>query len=126
VRPPCRRIILSTSMWPQRTRHTKLRAERSVNQNASEFEIRTSLAPRRGTFRTLAYGATPILNLERSEGFRVICVPAPLLIHAECQSFEERYRFCLGAMGRVVAAAESLLFDVTRAYRQNCFESDAW
>ena len=35
----------------------------------------------------------------RAQGYRVICVPAPGLIHAECQSrpgvvrFEERYRF---------------------------------
>ncbi len=87
----------SSTLWPW------LLASREVSAvTGACLAIRKELFARLGGFDPTFpnnYNDVDLCFRVRSEGFRVICVPAPGLIHAECQSrpgivrFEERYRF---------------------------------
>ena len=87
----------SSELWPW------LLATRNVSAvTGACLAIRKELFGRLGGFDTLFpnnYNDVDLCFRVRSHGYRVICVPVPGLIHAECRSrpgiirFEERYRF---------------------------------
>jgi GT2 family glycosyltransferase len=91
------RYMQSSELWPW------LLATRNVSAvTGACLAIRKNLFGRLGGFDTLFpnnYNDVDLCFRVRSHGYRVICVPVPGLIHAECQSrpgivrFEERYRF---------------------------------
>jgi GT2 family glycosyltransferase len=91
------RYMHSSQLWPW------LLATRNVSAvTGACLAIRKDLFGRLGGFDTLFpnnYNDVDLCFRVRSQGYRVICVPVPGLIHAECQSrlgivrFEERYRF---------------------------------
>ncbi len=91
------RYMHSSPLWPW------LLATRNVSAvTGACLAIRKNLFGRLGGFETLFpnnYNDVDLCFRVRSHGYRVICVPVPGLIHAECQSrpgivrFEERYRF---------------------------------
>jgi GT2 family glycosyltransferase len=87
----------SSTLWPW------LLASRDVSAvTGACLAIRKELFERLGGFDTVFpnnYNDVDLCFRVRSQGFRVICVPARGLIHAECQSrlgivkFEERFNF---------------------------------
>jgi GT2 family glycosyltransferase len=91
------RYMHSSELWPW------LLATRNVSAvTGACLAIRKDLFGRLGGFDTLFpnnYNDVDLCFRVRSHGYRVICVPVPGLIHAECRSrpgiirFEERYRF---------------------------------
>jgi GT2 family glycosyltransferase len=91
------RYMHSSKLWPW------LLATRNVSAvTGACLAIRKDLFGRLGGFDTLFpnnYNDVDLCFRVRSRGYRVICVPVPGLVHAECQSrpgivrFEERYRF---------------------------------
>ena len=91
------RYMPSSRLWPW------LLATRNVSAvTGACLAIRKDLFGRLGGFDTLFpnnYNDVDLCFRVRSHGYRVICVPVPGLIHAECQSrpgivrFEERYKF---------------------------------
>jgi GT2 family glycosyltransferase len=91
------RNMPSSQLWPW------LLATRNVSAvTGACLAIRRELFGQLGGFDTLFpnnYNDVDLCFRARSQGYRVICVPATGLIHAECQSrpgvvrFEERYRF---------------------------------
>ncbi|HMC60667.1 MAG TPA: glycosyltransferase [Candidatus Solibacter sp.] len=91
------RYMHSSELWPW------LLATRNVSAvTGACLAIRKDLFGRLGGFDTLFpnnYNDVDLCFRVRSQGYRVVCVAVPGLIHAECQSrpgivrFEERYRF---------------------------------
>jgi GT2 family glycosyltransferase len=91
------RYMHSSELWPW------LLATRNVSAvTGACLAIRKDRFGRLGGFDTLFpnnYNDVDLCFRVRSQGYRVICVAVPGLIHAECQSrpgivrFEERYRF---------------------------------
>jgi GT2 family glycosyltransferase len=91
------RYLHSSNLWPW------LLATRNVSAvTGACLAIRKDLFGRLSGFDTLFpnnYNDVDLCFRVRSHGYRVICVPVPGLIHAECHSrpgivrFEERYRF---------------------------------
>jgi GT2 family glycosyltransferase len=91
------RYMHSSELWPW------LLATRNVSAvTGACLAVRKDLFGRLGGFDTLFpnnYNDVDLCFRVRSQGYRVICVAVPGLIHAECQSrpgivrFEERYRF---------------------------------
>lgn len=91
------RYMKSSALWPW------LLAARNVSAvTGACLAIRRDIFGRLGGFDTLFpnnYNDVDLCFRVRSQGYRVICVPVPGLIHAECQSrpgivrFEERFRF---------------------------------
>jgi O-antigen biosynthesis protein len=91
------RFMHSSAIWPW------LLATRNVSAVTG-----ACLAIRKGVFQELGgfdplfprnYNDVDLCFRVRSRGYRIVCVPAPGLIHAECQTrrgivrFDERYRF---------------------------------
>jgi GT2 family glycosyltransferase len=91
------RYMHSSGLWPW------LLATRNVSAvTGACLAIRKDLFGRLGGFDTLFpnnYNDVDLCFRVHSQGYRVICVPVPGLVHPECQSrpgivrFEERYRF---------------------------------
>jgi GT2 family glycosyltransferase len=91
------RNMRSSELWPW------LLATRNVSAvTGACLAMRKDLFHRLGGFDTQFpnnYNDVDLCFRVRSHGYRVICVPVPGLIHAECRSrpgvvrFEERYRF---------------------------------